>query len=161
MKPLDYLNALADKRKAEKHPSFPAYARVKSNYTDKNANELSTAIVACINLHNGYAVRVNTQGQFNEKLGRRTFGTTRKGTADIHACMLGRHLSIEVKFGRDNLSDEQLETGLDVERAQGLYFVARTYNAFWSWLQLQFPTTRVPLIPELATPDLPKIPSQA
>jgi hypothetical protein len=161
MKPLDYLNALADKRKAEKHPGLPAHARVKSSYTDKSANELSTAIIACIDLHDGYAVRINTQGQYNEKLGRRTFSTTRRGTADIHACMLGRHLSIEVKYGRDTLSGEQRETGIDVEKAQGLYFVARTYDAFWLWFQMQFPATRVPLIPQLATPDPSKIPHRA
>lgn len=155
---LQHLNALADHHKAKKFPKLPEHARVKSNYTDNSANALTEAVLACLELHSCYGVRINTQGQYNEKLGRRTLSTTRKGTADIHACVLGRHLSIEIKFDRDALSDAQRETGRDVEESGGLYFVARNYAAFWQWFQAQFPTLRVPLIPRLATPDLPKIP---
>lgn len=155
---LCHLNQLADAAKAAKHPNFPDNARVKSRYSDDSANALTTAILACIELHGGYAVRINTQGQYNEKLGRRTFSTTRKGTADIHGCLSGRHLSIEVKFQGDTLSEEQKSTASDVERAGGLYFVARDYEAFWHWFQTQFPTLRPHPIPRLATPDLPRTP---
>lgn len=56
--------------------------------------------------------------------------TTKKGTADIHGCFRGRHLSVEVKFGKDSLSDEQKEVRSQILAAGGWYCVAKTLDQF-------------------------------
>ncbi len=129
--------------KRASRPTVPLHALPKSKFSDATANELtrrsaSRAVIRCIQLQGGYArsgvpVRVNTQGQYSEKLGKWTTGTTRRGTADVHAVAFGLHLSIEVKIGRDRLSDEQRATAEDVERAGGRYFVARDFASFYAW----------------------------
>lgn len=97
------------------------------------ANSLTAAIIKHIRASGGYATRINTQGQFRD--GRWTKGTTAKGTADVHACFQGRHLSIEVKVGRDVISDAQRLTAEEITRAGGVYFVARDLNSFLTWFE--------------------------
>jgi hypothetical protein len=99
------------------------------------ANELTSAIIGLIRDAGGYAVRINSQGQYNEALGRWTKGTTDKGTADIHGVLSGLHLSVEVKVGKDRMSDHQHETARRVEAAGGRYFVARDLEAFRRWFE--------------------------
>ena len=86
----------------------------------------------------GYAVRVNTQGQYHADTGKWTKGQTTKGTSDIHACFAGRHLSIEIKTGRDVLSDAQKETQRKVEEAGGIYLVASDFDSFLTWWKQTF-----------------------
>lgn len=133
MNALQTLAALDLEAKQRQHPTVPAHALVKSKFSDTTANELTRAVIRCIELHGGYAVRINTQGQFNEKLGKWTTGTTRRGTADVHAVAFGLHLAIEIKVGRDRLSDAQQATAEDVEQAGGRYFVARDFETFYAW----------------------------
>ncbi|GAA4470451.1 hypothetical protein GCM10023189_59060 [Nibrella saemangeumensis] len=116
-----------------KCPNVPAFAIKPTKYSDKTANDLTRAIIRCIELYGGYAVRVQTQGQFNEKLGRWTKGTTKTGTADIHGIYNGQHLSIEVKIGRDRQSEAQRRTADQVSRSGGLYFIAKDFESFWQW----------------------------
>lgn len=130
---LAHLAALDFEAKRASRPTVPLHALPKSKFSDATANELTRAVIRCIELHGGYAVRINTQGQFNEKLGKWTTGTTRRGTADVHAVAFGLHLSIEIKIGRDRLSDAQRATAEDVERAGGRYFVARDFETFYAW----------------------------
>jgi len=113
----------------EKFPNIPDHARVRHTYKQSDTNSLTQAIIDLIILkYRGYAVRINTQGQWSEKLKMWTKSTTRKGTADIHACINGRHYSIEVKTGRDTMSDEQKQTQADLERAGGVYILARNVD---------------------------------
>lgn len=133
MNALHHLAALDLEAKRAQHPTVPPHALVKSRFSDATANELTRAVLRCIELHGGYAVRINTQGQFNEKLGKWTTGTTRRGTADVHAVVNGLHLSIEIKIGRDRLTGEQRATAEDVERAGGRYFVAHDFETFYAW----------------------------
>ncbi len=133
MTALQHLNALDDQRKAQRSPNFPVKYIPKSKYNDRDANGLTTAVIACIELHGGYAVRINTQGQYNEGLGRWTKSQTRKGTADVHAILNGQHLSIEIKVGKDQLSDDQRKTAYEVEKAGGRYYVDRNFETFWQW----------------------------
>lgn len=108
----------------EKYPNFPDKYRPAPRYKETTTNDLTRAIIDYINLKGGYAVRINTQGQYDQKTGKWRKGMTRRGTADIHACWKGRHYSIEIKTGKDRLSPEQIETRADVEKAGGIYIVA-------------------------------------
>lgn len=114
---------------------MPAYGIVTPKFSDKDANGLTRCILEYFTLKGGYAVRINTQGQYNESLGRWTKSTTKRGTADIHACLNGLHYSIEVKIGADKQSDYQKITQLHVQLAGGRYYVAKSFQSFWDWIE--------------------------
>ena len=125
------------------------YDMITKPYSDKTANKLTKAITDYINFKGGLANRINTQGQPRiEKIGLAggrkmnklsfTPSMTNKGTADIHAIVKGRHLSIEIKIGRDKMSDHQLKEQERVTRAEGLYFVARDMESFVLWFKTTF-----------------------
>ena len=118
-------------------------------YTDKTSNGLTKAITDYINFKGGLANRINTQGQpriekiqlvGGKSMDKLSFTTsmTNKGTADLHAIVKGRHLSIEIKVGRDRVSDHQLKEQERVTRAGGLYFVARDMESFIQWYKTTF-----------------------
>ncbi len=65
-----------------------------------------------------------------------TNGTTRRGTADIMAIYKGRSIAIEIKIGKDKLSEHQLREKQRIEDAGGLYFVARDMPGFIDWWQM-------------------------
>lgn len=104
-------------------------------YTDKTANGLTNCIIDWFKFHGGDANRINTQGQLRKvNCGMKwTHGGTRKGTADIHAIYKGRHISIEIKIGKDRVSDSQLLEKSRVEKAGGFYFIAGDMPSFILW----------------------------
>ncbi|MEO6141104.1 MAG: VRR-NUC domain-containing protein [Ginsengibacter sp.] len=114
-------------------------------YKDNSANELTKSIIDFIIFSGGDANRINTQGQMRKIDDRMvwTNGSTRKGTADIHAIYQGRAISIEVKIGRDKLSENQKKEAERIQRAGGLYFVATDMISFLEWWQNQFRETAV------------------
>ncbi|QMU30131.1 VRR-NUC domain-containing protein [Adhaeribacter radiodurans] len=134
MEALNELSRLALKRKRQQYPSVPDKGLVTPKYGDKNANELTKAILDYFRLNGGYAVRINSQGQYNEKLGKFTKGTTTKGTADIHGCLDGIHYSIEIKIGADKQSDFQKATQEQVQAAGGYYYIATNFQSFYDWI---------------------------
>lgn len=133
MSAIEILNQLAKGDIQAKYPSVPQHALPKFNYSDKDSSGLTKSIIDFLTLKGQYAVRINTQGQYNEGLKVWTKSTTRLGTADIHACIKGKHVSIEVKIGKDKLSEDQIETMASVVKADGLYFVAKSFESFYLW----------------------------
>jgi hypothetical protein len=118
-------------------------------YCDTTANGLTRCIQEWITLSGGSATRINTQGQVRKQkielafgnvkeLVRFTKGTTRKGTADIIAVFKGRHLSIEIKVGKDKMSVDQLREQQRIIAAGGLYFIARDMQTFVLWWKNTF-----------------------
>lgn len=132
-KGLIILHELALRKLKEKHPAFPEHALPAPKFTDKNANDLTKCIFHWLSLNGHYATRINVQGQYNQKLKKYTKSTTRLGTADIHAVVNGKHLSVEVKIGKDVMSDHQVRTQQDVQSAGGLYFVAKGFQSFYDY----------------------------
>lgn len=55
------------------------------------------------------------------------------GTADISATIRGRSVKIEVKAGADRQSDAQRNYQRDIERAGGIYYIARDFDTFLLW----------------------------
>lgn len=143
------LKELCDKDqedKLKKYANVPASAIPKSNFVSQTSNGLTACILRWLHLHGHYGVRVTTTGRqlkgssVVDVIGRaRTFagqwipGTTRPGTADVHAAILGKHCSIEVKVGQDRMSEAQERTRQDVEDAGGSYFIAKTFADFLIW----------------------------
>lgn len=122
--------------------------------SDKTANGLTKCIIDWITLKGGYANRINTQGQarvnkiprYNILTGKTEYrdsvtwtpSTTRIGTPDIDAIIQGKAVKIEVKIGKDKLSEAQKKHLEDIARAGGMYFVARDMDSFVTWYQQNF-----------------------
>ena len=143
MKALKTLKDLDYQDKLSKYPTVPPRAIAAGNFTDKTANGLTNCIVRWLELHAHYATRVtsmgrrlkdtaivNVLGQTKVIPGKWIPGTTKRGTADIHAVVNGRHCSIEIKIGMDRMSVAQHKTKNEVERAGGCYFVATSFAGF-------------------------------
>ena len=95
--------------------------------------ELTAQIIKYIQSHGGYAVRINVAGFFNAEEGSWRRSGTERGTADIHACIDGRHVSIEVKGRNDRLSEEQETVRQQVINAGGTYLIVRRFAEFHGW----------------------------
>lgn len=127
----------------------PAYVP-KRTYTDRTANGLTKCIIEWINLNGGCAERIISTGRMidhtkvvSNTLGQRMRigsigyipGTTRNGTADVSATLKGvaGHViswKIEVKIGKDRQSEAQRKYQADIERAGGVYTLARDFAGF-------------------------------
>lgn len=100
--------------------------------------DLTQAIIKYIRARGGYAVRINCSGIYDKKTGRWRKSTTERGTADIHACIEGKHISIEIKNGDDRMNDHQRKVQEAIEEAGGIYFVVKEFADFYSWYRSSF-----------------------
>jgi F0F1-type ATP synthase alpha subunit len=120
---------------------------VRTKFTDKTANGLTKAIVKWINLNGYQAERISTSGRWvdNSKVvtdvlgnqkkigsGKYIKGSGTKGSADISATIKGRSIKIEVKM-KDKQSEAQIEYQKAIERAGGIYFIAKDFTSFYEF----------------------------
>ena len=114
-------------------------------FTEKGANELTRSIEAFIRYTGNYADRINNTGIYDAKLKKFRKSNTRRGIADVMATKRIEHqgryfaitVAIEIKYGNDKLSEYQLRIKDDIERAGGVYLVARTWEQFINdWNQI-------------------------
>jgi len=127
------------------YPNFPEFAIPPEKFGDATANELTKTIVKFITYIGGQAERISNQGQYRDNtkvvtdvLGRnRTIGSGKwtkgsgtNGTADISAIFRGKTFKIEVKIGKDKMSQAQIRYKADVERAGGYYMLAKNFDDF-------------------------------
>lgn len=129
----------------QRHPIITASHGVsafpKPKYQYNTANGLTRAIIDFIELHGGQAERISIAGRPHEvrNIAGRVCGVqwTKShmtvGTADISATICGRSVKIEVKIGADRQSQAQKEYRRAVERAGGVYYIARDFDSFVSW----------------------------
>lgn len=135
------LDALKLANDIERHPSFPKDYFPKKKWDDKTANGLTKAITSFIQFNGYQAERINTMGVAREN--KRTDGkvigvtwtkgTTTAGSADISATIRGRSVKIEVKVGKDRQSEAQKRYQESIERAGGVYLIARDFDSFVEW----------------------------
>lgn len=149
--------------KRERKPRKAAYRKPEavkrlekvtgSTHRDDTANGLTKCIIAYIKYKGGQAERINTTGipldtrrTVTDVLGRtrtigsvqwRTSGAT-VGSADISATIKGRSVKIEVKAGRDRMSEAQRKYQHDIEAAGGYYYIARNFTDFLYWYDEHF-----------------------
>ena len=112
-----------------KHP-LPENARFAHKFSDAKANELTKAILAWFKVKGCFAARVNTQGNYNAVLGKWIRSGATAGMADITAVVAGRHLSVEVKVGKDTVRESQLRVKAQIESAGGVYIIVRSFEDF-------------------------------
>lgn len=141
--------ALADLK--IKYPTFPFPPQPK--YSDKTANGLTKCIKDFLNLSGYQAERISSMGRMLDKreivedcLGRKKQigsiqyikGTSTNGTADISATIKGKSVKIEVKIGKDRMSQDQMKYRDAIIRAGGIYFVATDFDMFMEWFNNEF-----------------------
>ncbi|WP_421827099.1 hypothetical protein [Larkinella sp.] len=122
-----------------KHPNMPKHGIPKPKTNFNSSNALTKAVLKTFEIHGLYAVRVQSQGQFDPQLKIFRKGTTRPGVSDVH-CLLGgsgRHCSIEIKYGQDKMSPAQRQTAKQVQESGGIYYVAKDFESFWRWFNDQ------------------------
>jgi len=119
-----------------------------TKYSDKTANDLTKAIVEFIQLNGGQAERISNMGRVvdgrkrvtdtigrTKMIGSMTWikGSGKNGTADISATIKGKSVKIEVKIGKDRQSEAQMDYQNEVERAGGVYFIAKDFQSFYDF----------------------------
>ena len=118
---------------------------VRTKFTDKTANGLTKAIITYLKLNGYQAERISNTGRyiddskivtdvigFQRKIGSGKYikGTGTNGTADISATIKGKSVKIEVKIGKDRQSEAQKKYQEDIERAGGVYLIAKDWDGF-------------------------------
>jgi hypothetical protein len=148
---LKTLAVLALKSNQERYPSMPDHCRPSFKYTDATANGLTKAIIHFLQFNGCQAERISTTGQYREgetfkdvigftrvTPGQWTKGTGTPGSADISAVIRGRSVKIEVKIGKDRQSEAQERYQDAVEHAGGVYFIAKSFDSFFTFYTSNF-----------------------
>lgn len=134
--------------KRKENPNFPEYALIPVKHSDKTANGLEKAIVAFLQSEGWQGERIKNTGRWvddsftytnvmgqTRKAGSGKYikGTGTNGSADISATIFGRSVKIEVKIGKDRQSDYQKQYQAAIERAGGVYVIAKDFQGFFEW----------------------------
>jgi hypothetical protein len=122
------------------------YSMEVKPYTDKTANGLTRAIEDFAKHSGGYSNRISTTGTMRKINGvmKYTKGNSNKGAADVRILFNGRSVDVEVKIGRDVMSEAQKKEKKKVEAAGGLYMVAKTFPDFLQqWQDAGFTITEL------------------
>ena len=107
-------------------------------YDPKTANGLTKMIVDWINYNGGQAERISTTGRYIVAQKKWIKGSGTKGSADISATIKGRSVKIEVKIGKDRQSVYQKAYQKSIEKAGGIYYIAKDFDSFYEWYNLNF-----------------------
>ena len=123
--------------------SLPAAYVPRKKFSDSSANALTDLVIEFINYNGGYARRISVEGRtiagkkFTNVMGetkqlpsKRIKSSMTKGSSDISCIYKGQALEVEVKFGRDKLSEAQLNYAERVRESGGFYIVARDFAQF-------------------------------
>ncbi len=141
---------MAFEAKKRKYKNLPIHAISTKKYNDKTSNGLTTCIIDHLRLEGWQAERISVTGRYvgGTRLVTDVIGRTKQigsakwispsmqvGTADIACTIQGRSVKIEVKIGRDRQSQKQIEYQHQVERAGGIYYIAKDFESFYNWYQ--------------------------
>ena len=97
-----------------------------TKFSEGSANDLTKAIIALFYVCGGSAWRINTMGVYDKKTGKYRNSGASLGVSDVIGCLNGAMYAVEVKYGKDRLSDNQKKFQAQVERSGGMFIVART-----------------------------------
>lgn len=122
------------------HPKFPEFAIPPYKGNDNSANGLTQVILDFFEYNGWQAERITSSGRWlpDKKIWIKSTSTA--GTADISATLpvivngkkIGLSLKIEVKFGKDRQSMQQVAYQNKIERGGGVYLIARDFDRFLS-----------------------------
>ena len=118
-----------------RHPEMPESFLPTREYSDKTANGLTKCIIDFLTFSGWQAERINTMGKYDVHRKRWIKGTGTKGSADISATIMGKSVKIEIKIGKDRQSEDQKAYQQMIERAGGIYIIAKDFDGFMFWYQ--------------------------
>ena len=135
--------AIVEKEQA----NIPVHCRAPKKLSDSSANELTKSILAWFKYQRDmgkkvFAERQGVEGRYRpgqevtNVLGQRKqmkgmyLPANNKGAADIKSMINGRAIEIEVKHGKDRLSDGQIKYREKIEAGGGIYLVVKTWDDF-------------------------------
>ena len=124
------LERLYFERKQLKNPTIKKEWLIKTKFRDNSSNGLTTCITEWLELHGYFGARVNTTGTYSHKLKKYIYSGSRRGMADITAVVNGKHVSIEIKFGKDRIRPEQIKVKEEIEAAGGIFIIVHTFDEF-------------------------------
>lgn len=128
---LKELNLFKKAQNQKLYPNLPASAVVQGRFKDSSANELTKAIIYHFEeVLGGLALRINNTGIYDPRTKRFRASHTRKGIPDIICVLDSSFIGVEVKYGKDRLSQHQKQMKLDIEAAGGFYMVAKTFEQY-------------------------------
>ena len=97
----------------------------------ETANRITANIIRLINLQSGcVAYRINNVGVWDAAKQIHRKGATEKGIPDIIAIIRGQFWGIEVKAGKDKMSEDQLKRKFEILNAGGIFFEIRSTDEF-------------------------------
>jgi hypothetical protein len=141
------LTSRANLLKISQHPNLPIHALTKVKpFKDDTANELTRSIETFIRITGNYADRINNVGIYDSKINGYRKSNTRKGIADIIASktiIIGERristlVAIEIKIGKDKMSEHQLKIQEEINSTGGYYIIAKDWESFITqWNQIQ------------------------
>lgn len=127
-----HLEQLLYEDDCRRHPSMKPEHMARRKMRDDTAGGLTQCIISYVRLQGAFVSRLNNQGVYRG--GRYTRSTSRRGLPDILITgRNGRSIFVEVKAGRDRMSQWQKAVRNDQQQAGGLYFVAHDFTSFKQW----------------------------
>lgn len=93
-------------------------------------NAITNNIIKYLEYKGHFASRIQSQGQYIAKIGRWVKSKVRRGIGDVIACIDGRFVMIEIKYGQDRQSTYQKDVEKDVKKAGGDYWIIKTFGEF-------------------------------
>jgi hypothetical protein len=148
MKPIDRLKSLHRDETKRTHPNIPDYAIPAYKRSDKDTNGLTACVIDFLIYSGHHAERTGNEGRtvddtkiVTDYLGRtKKIGSVKRipsqgtiGTSDLKACINGRFIAIEIKFGKDRQSDAQKSYEEKITNAGGVYIIVRNFGDFLEW----------------------------
>ncbi len=124
------LTQMAWEYKCKQSPSIPKYAIPQPKYSEGSANCLTKCVYDFLKMKGHYCGRTNTTGTYSVKLGKFIHSGATRGQSDLNAIVNGRSWQIEIKHGKDQLSEVQKRICEQVRSAGGVYIVARSFVDF-------------------------------
>jgi len=156
IRPLQILHDMANQKARQKYidagvdPDYSAPKKFKVN----NANSLTKAIKTFLILSGHQCERISTTGRVIDErqtytdvlghlkqIGRMRYipGTVTRGSADLSSIIrrpgekYGISVKIEVKWNKDRISSDQKIYCEAVEKAGGVYIIAKDFDSFHQW----------------------------
>ncbi len=116
---------------------FGGTKKVAKKRSNSASNLLTNQIIKLIQWKFGDAWRIQ-KGQVKTQTGQLRPVNMENGLPDLIACINGRYVGIEVKIGKDRMSDYQKHQQERTIKADGIYFIARTYEQTETFLNETF-----------------------
>ena len=115
-----------------------ALLRRPKKATTSPTNKLTSDVINYIRLHDKCdAWRISSTGTYRDGIGF-TQNKAIRGFTDIIACLNGRFVGIEIKFGKDFQSEDQKAVQARFEASNGRYLIVKDLETFKTWFDIGF-----------------------